>query len=92
MSANRYRGYFRSDKNVLNVDCADGWLVLSIYLKIYKITFLKWVYFMICKLYLNKSPREEIHKFMNLGREEVKSKTELCFLFPKPNWSICDCP
>ena len=47
---------------------------------------------MICKLYLNKSPREEIHKFMNIGREEVKSKTELCFLFPKPNWSICECP
>ena len=35
MSANRYRGYFRSDKSVLNIDCADGWLVLSIYLKIY---------------------------------------------------------
>lgn len=92
MSTNRYRGYFRSDKNILNIDYADGWLVLSIYLQIYKTVFLKWVYFMICKLYLNKSPREEIHKFMNIGREEVKSKTELCFLFPKPNWSICECP
>ena len=54
VSANRYRDYFRSDENVLSWDCAEGWLALSIYLKMFKIVFLKWVNFTICELYLNK--------------------------------------